>query len=458
MNATFAIVRNVMRFRTWPVLSAGFGTLLLLIAVSAAALNDSIEKVYDRVAAIHQMNRERRTNLDQLRSELYLGSIFVRDYLLESSTTTVGNERRTLDALRKSMHQHLAELERAGGLEDQTVPESLRQAAESYWRSIDTVFDWTPAEKTIRASAYLRQTLIPYRDAVLAAAAELAELSAAETRKRQQEVLNTEGQLKDGLRTVLLIALLLGGCVAVLSIVRTHSLERSAAAHLLQIENHAAELRRLSQKLATLQEDERRNISRELHDQVGQLLTALRMELGNLEELRHAPNEDFTKHLSEAKYLTEDTLKTVRNISTGLRPSVLDELGLAPALKWQIRDFSRRTGVDVDLRIDGNPDHLPDSHRICIYRVVQEALTNCARHSSATKVRVTLCGRTDSVSVIVEDDGVGFDPAKGRERGLGLLGVEERVRELGGRVDIQSSPARGTSLRCELLLPAELSL
>src|SRR5688572_15178630 len=445
-----------MKFRTWPLLCAGFGALLLLIALSAAALNNRIEKVYSRVAAIQQINRETRNNLDLLRSELYLGAIFVRDYLLESSTASAANERRALEELRRSMHQHLAELERTGGLQDMSVPESLRKAAENYWQSINTVFDWTPAEKAARSSAYLRKSLVPYRDAVLAAASDVAALSASETRRRQEEVLKTEQELKDGLRIILLVGLLLGGLVAIASIARTQSLEASAATHLKQIELHAAELRKLSQKLSTAQEDERRSISRELHDQVGQLLTALRMELGNLEEFRNAPGDEFPKHLADAKNLTEDTLKTVRNISMGLRPSVLDELGLAPALKWQAREFTRRTGVEVKVQIDGNLDNLPDSHRTCIYRVVQEALTNCARHSAASKIRLGLCGGAGAVSVTVEDNGVGFDPKEGRGRGLGLLGLDERVRELGGQVHIQSWPSKGTSLRCEI--PSSLKL
>src|SRR4029453_9940182 len=174
------------------LLCAGFGALLLLIALSAAVLNNRIEKVYSRVAVIQEVNRETRDNLDGLRSELYLGAIFVRDYLLESSTATAANERRILEELRKSMHQHLAELERTGGLQNLSVPESLRQAAEGYWKSIDTVFDWTPEEKAARSSTYLRKSLVPYRDAVLTAASEVAELSASETLRRQQEVLKTE--------------------------------------------------------------------------------------------------------------------------------------------------------------------------------------------------------------------------------------------------------------------------
>ena len=129
----------------------------------------------------------------------------------------------------------------------------------------------------------------------------------------------------------------------------------------------------------------------------------------------------------------------MRNISSGLRPSVLDELGLAPALRWQAREFTRRSGVPVEVQLDGELE-LRDEYRTCIYRVVQEALTNAARHAAAKSIRVTLHGGADILSLAVEDDGSGFDVQRVRGRGLGLLNIEERVRELDGRVQFLSSP------------------
>jgi signal transduction histidine kinase len=222
---------------------------------------------------------------------------------------------------------------------------------------------------------------------------------------------------------------------------------------LLLIENSAKELRRLSQKLSEAQEEERRSISRELHDQVGQMLTALGMELGNIEEFRSTPGPEFVDHLGQAKKLTEDTLRSVRNMSAGLRPSVLDELGLAPALQWQGREFTKRSGVPVEMKLDGNLADLPDAYRTCIYRVVQEALTNSARHAGAKLIRVTLHGGVETFSLTVEDDGVGFDVQGVRNRGIGLLGIEERVRELGGSVQVRSRPSTGTLLHCEIPAP-----
>jgi signal transduction histidine kinase len=253
------------------------------------------------------------------------------------------------------------------------------------------------------------------------------------------------------------LALGLGTVVALFSITRTRSLETAAAIHMAEIERNAGELRQLSQKLSKAQEDERRNLSRELHDQVGQTLTALSMELGNVEELRHVPGEAFAQRLSEAKKLNQETLRAVRNISSALRPSVLDELGLAPALQWQGREFTRRSGVPVDLQVDGELTDLPDAHRTCIYRVVQEALTNAARHAGAKSIRMTLHGGPGVLSLTIEDDGSGFDVQRARGRGSGLLNIQERVRELGGRVEFLSAPSRGTLVRCDIPVPKEVA-
>jgi signal transduction histidine kinase len=300
--------------------------------------------------------------------------------------------------------------------------------------------------------------VVPYREAVLSAIERLGELNVRQGRRRQDEVLQTEQELKSDLKRIAGLALLLGGIVAVASIWRTRSLEAATAAHLLQIENSADELRKLTQQLSRAQEDERRDISRELHDQVGQMLTALRMELGNIEEFRNESGPDFTDHIRQAKKLCEETLRTVRNMSAGLRPSVLDELGLAPALQWQAREFTKRSGVPVDMRLDGELGSLPDSHRTCIFRVVQEALTNCARHAGPKSIRVSLHGGPETLSLTVEDDGVGFDVERVRGRGIGLLGIEERVRELGGSVQLRSQPSRGTLLCCEIPAPKDVAV
>jgi signal transduction histidine kinase len=134
----------------------------------------------------------------------------------------------------------------------------------------------------------------------------------------------------------------------------------------------------------------------------------------------------------------------VRNMALLLRPSMLDDLGLVAALRWQAREVTRRSGLKVKMVADEIAEDLPDSHRTCVYRVVQEALNNCARHSQATQVRVVVRRDPDGLSVMVQDDGIGFEPR--REKGLGLLGMEERVARLGGAFSIESQPGHGTVL------------
>jgi len=180
------------------------------------------------------------------------------------------------------------------------------------------------------------------------------------------------------------------------------------------------------------------------------------MELGTLEALRKTEGPEFRDHLRDMRELSSQALSSIRNLATGLRPSVLDDLGLDPALRWQAREFSRRYGIPVTIEIDGSLELLPENHRTCIYRVAQESLTNIARHAEARNIRITLHGDTQLLSLAVQDDGIGFDLGKTQPNGLGLVGIEERVRQLGGRVSIITQPSKGTLLRVQIPRPQEV--
>jgi signal transduction histidine kinase len=223
------------------------------------------------------------------------------------------------------------------------------------------------------------------------------------------------------------------------------------------------QMRKLSQQLVATQEEERKNLSRELHDHVGQVLTALRMELGRIDRLRMAANRQhplydgqIVQAVAECRQLVDSVVRTVRDLALGLRPSMLDDFGLQPALEWHVRDFERRYGVPVELTVDGDFDSVPDQHRTCVYRVVQEALTNCIRHARAGKLSVTVTRDRRSLLVTVTDDGVGMTPERGRS-GFGLRGIEERVRELHGTLSIHTAANAGTTLEIELPVPDERS-
>jgi signal transduction histidine kinase len=244
--------------------------------------------------------------------------------------------------------------------------------------------------------------------------------------------------------------LLLGILVALLTIHRVAVLEKKHDEQRKEIEETQNNLRRLSRRLVQAQELERRALSRELHDEVGQMMTALGIELGNIESVRGSDSDAFHNRLEDAKRLNADAMRAIRDLAMGLRPSMLDDLGLQAALEWQGREFSRHTGVPASVQVEGELDHLTDAQRTCIYRIVQEALTNCARHAKASSVLVSVRAEHDGIIVVVQDDGVGFNTRSSSRGGLGLLGIQERVQELDGNMRISSEPGNGTTIRVEI--------
>jgi signal transduction histidine kinase len=235
---------------------------------------------------------------------------------------------------------------------------------------------------------------------------------------------------------------------------RLRTLEQQARRMQLQTELDREQLRNLSLQMAKTQEEERRLISRELHDQIGQLLTAIQMQFNKVEASQE-PSER-RRAVQEGKALVYRTVTAVRDLAMGLRPTILDDLGLTAALEWQAREFKRRSGVLLNLNLDGNLSDLPEGHNTCLYRIVQEALTNCGRHADAKHVELTLYGGKEGISLTVWDDGKGFDPQRSGRRGLGLVGIEERVRELGGNARILSELGKGTLLEIEIPSTSEV--
>lgn len=212
--------------------------------------------------------------------------------------------------------------------------------------------------------------------------------------------------------------------------------------------DNAARLESLSNRLLRVQEDERRALAQELHDQIGQLLTGLRFQL---EAARaSAPSSP----LDEALALTGELLKSVRALTLQLRPRLLDDLGLRPALEWQTKQFQNQTGIEIELELSLPSRRLGPELETAVFRLVQEALTNVARHSGAPRAAVTVTADDVALLVEVSDRGCGFDAATAlREHdSLGLAGLVERVRLAGGRLDIFSQPGHGTRLHAEFPL------
>jgi signal transduction histidine kinase len=353
------------------------------------------------------------------------------------------------------MDEQLSFLDLHFGREYTEVLQQLRREVNQYWRAQERVFLAPDHQVSAVGAAYVRQQITPRRFAVLSVADQIDRLSRANLKKEaERTTMSLEGSRRF-LGTVFSLALLLAFVASGFAVIRVSRLERQSESERDRAETAEKELRRLSHELVRTQEEERKAISRELHDEVGQTLTALRLVLGRLERARHGSENDFRSHVEECKALAESSLRTVRDLAMGLRPSMLDDLGLGPALGWQAREFSRRTGVPANVEYPQDLASLPDEVRTCLYRVAQEALTNCARHSKAKSVRIAICQEPGGVSLTVEDDGMGFEPSDSRGQGLGLIGVEERVKELGGNVTVSSDLFLGTRLRAEIPLSGE---
>jgi signal transduction histidine kinase len=213
---------------------------------------------------------------------------------------------------------------------------------------------------------------------------------------------------------------------------------------------------RLLDQVITAQEEERRRIARELHDETGQSLTSLTLGLASIAQAQDVGA--IHRQAAELRALAGRTLDEVHNLSRGLRPSILDDLGLVPALERHLQEYQSR-GLRVDLHALGLDGRLPGPVEIAVYRIVQEALTNTVKHAAAGAVSVLLECRDGALHIIVEDDGRGFDldqmlASADADRRLGLLGMHERAALLGGSLTVESAPGRGTTIFARVPLAA----
>jgi signal transduction histidine kinase len=216
------------------------------------------------------------------------------------------------------------------------------------------------------------------------------------------------------------------------------------------------QLRALANRLTEIQEAERKQLARDLHDQLGQILTAISINLTAInDELPPECASRVSERLAEASALTAQTLEQVRELSLNLRPPMLDDLGLTPTLRWYVKQYANRLTIETKFEALGLEERLSPELETALYRVVQEALTNVAKHAQASRVQLRLERKGGTIVACIEDNGQGFDVAKvigrkGAVNGMGLLGMRERITLLGGRLNIRSRPGHGTQLLVEV--------
>lgn len=435
----------------WPVSVFGLGFLLIIMGLSGVASIQETRRIHQQILAVEDTYRHIENVVESVRSDTSRVAVLRRDRLLEHRASASAYAVQ-LAALHSKTELNLAELKSLRPQHSSTAVERLEIALEAYLKTVGDEFQQTPEQTRAQFmdDGFGSETM-----PIFAIAEELGKLNEENFESRRRALSQSVVNLQNDIWETLLTALVLGAIIAGASVFRISSLEKESAAHQKVSELAEERLRHLSQQLVSSQEQERKALSRELHDEIGQLLTALRMELGNLERGRGTQGADADPHLDQAKKLAESTLRSTRDIAMGLRPAMLDVLGLGPALEWQAREYSRRYNTPIRLEVDGDLRDVPDPHRTYLYRIVQEGLTNCARYAQAKNIHVKLEDSGGKLSALVEDDGVGFDQHGGVAYGLGLLGITERVRELHGQLSIQSEPGKGTRISVVLPLKRE---
>jgi signal transduction histidine kinase len=438
------------QFASRAALLVGFGTLLILMAIMSIDLLYTLEAFENHNSHIRQDFADREHTLEQVRSGVYEAGDILSDYaLIKSDPQSRGKLRTEFQSLRDESTASLKACMQSMPAEKRAPFQHLAEVLDRYWSEVDPIFALTTTEKKgLGRSALSRDVRSQYAE-VLAITKEVRSLNDTELEETDQRIAETFAQFRRRLLVLGVIGFSFGLILATATIVYAGRLEKNVQEKYRESLQAQRELKDLSKRLVEAEERERRAISRELHDEVGQSLSALLIDVGNLIKMS---SEDgaFRQGLHKIKTLAENSVNEVRNMALLLRPSMLDDLGLVAALDWQAREVSKRTGMLVDTVDENVSETLPEEYKTCVYRIVQEALNNCSKHAYAKNVRVVVRQEPNHLRVSIEDDGKGFDAS--RVRGLGLVGMHERVSQLGGVLEVKSDPVRGTCLRVDLPL------
>jgi signal transduction histidine kinase len=324
----------------------------------------------------------------------------------------------TLDVAR--IHEH-ALIEVVSGFSPESKDGIFRRAGTFFAEAI------TPIEKTHRTAREANAYLNRLNESLSQRAVELADSN----RQLKEEIVQRKAA-EDALKKS----------------------ERHYGELLQQSRQMQEQLRHLSHRLLSAQEEERKMISRELHDEIAQILTGINVQLADLKATARLNTKDLEKKITGTQRLVEKSVQIVHRFARELRPSVLDDLGLIPALHSFVKTFAERTHLRIRLRIFAGVEQLDGAKRTVLFRVAQESLTNVARHARATHVEASIEKLADSVCMKIKDNGKSFSVQRmmhaQRNKRLGLLGMRERVEMVGGAFSVESVPGKGTTIEVQI--------
>jgi len=430
-------------------LAIGFAVTLGLWLYTGWEFTNRIQRVKGDATEVAGRYSRAQELLSSVRAQVLVSSVRVRDALLATDPRERLILRDQVESQYRVINMALSDYEPVMGssIEGDRIA-SLQKEVEQFHAISMQILANAQVGDIAAARDTLNRQIVPRREAALAISDEVQSLNRRAFIKQQEDIAEihrlAEFQswrrlgvaLSVGLGVLLITSLYAGRLEARLR----HQFERDARI--------SRELQQTAAKVLNAQEEERRRIARELHDEVGQVLTAIRVELDVAQRAIESAGGD-PAILTEAQQISDGALQTVRNLTQTLHPAALDDLGLPAAIDASLRGLQRRHNIRAELQQVDVPSSLPKDVELAAYRIVQEGITNVAKHAKASRCDVRLTGLSDRLLVEIEDDGVGFVEDTDRPivaRGLGLISIRERATRLGGTFNILSTPGGGTRL------------
>ncbi len=400
-----------------------------------------------RALQTETVDRNRKDSLQLLRIQNSLNSLAVAFRDMVS-----GDEPYPLTAYQPQVERIRGDLEDALRIQDSLVPDSGRTAQRhsvtaalrDFWRSTDAMFATASAGHEPDARNVLRTTLQSQQTALSAMIARLLVENNSSQEQTTGSIQNIYNRVARNLYTFLIAEIV---AILATSIAMVYFDRRTFERLRILTEQKTT----LAHKLIGLQEEVLRNVSRELHDEFGQIMTAIGAFLSRAEKKQLPPDSPLRESLREVQQITQEALQRTRSLSHALHPAILDDYGLEKAIEWYVPMFQKQSGIAIHFESEGTGPALPANSAIHVYRILQEALNNVAKHSQAQSASVRIRYGADRLNLQVEDAGVGIGEKSGGFSGLGFIGMRERAELLRGRLTVQPA-APGTRVTLDVPL------
>lgn len=408
-------------------------TLTIILAYAGYTLN-SVRRMRQVQTDIIDKNRKAALQLVRIQSDLNALALALRDMLDRTEEYPLSAWAPQLDRIRENLDDALrVEYELAASRRDPQQDVYLRASFQHLWSQVDRMKALATAGNASDTVAFIRQTLEPQQQALTALTARLLVQNNAEEQRAAAQIAAIYSEIERNAYLFLAFSL-------AFVLIVSAGLIRSNRVLFERLASLSNQRRELAQQLIATQESTLRTISRDLHDEFGQILTALGAMLSRAERFAHPA---FAGELREVKIIVQETLEKIRALSQSLQPVILEEQGLGPAVEWHLSVFQRQTGITVNYTPPDKPPILEHSRSIHVFRILQESLNNVARHAKVKSITVIL--RIDPLTLQIVDEGPGIAPTA--VPGVGLAGMRERAELLGGTLTIDSPPGTTITLQ-----------